>query len=188
MNNSTRLSFDQIRLSDAELRYAAFQNVLNQTIEPVAWAYEVWDEMLDLLETGDNHQRSIAVQVLANLAKSDPEQRMTADLDKVMTVIKDEKFVTARHALQTMWKIAVANETLSKMVTDRLAERYKNCIYEKNATLIRYDIIQVFRKIYDVLRDETIRQTAVELIEIEEDLKYKKKYNGIWKDLLKATK
>jgi hypothetical protein len=37
------------------------------------------------------------------------------------------------------------------------------------------------RKLYGAIGDEKVREKALELIEIEQDLKYRKKYAGLWK-------
>jgi len=47
--------------------------------------------------------------------------------------------------------------------------------------LIRYDILQSMRNVYDVVKDQKIKKKALELIETEEDLKYRKKYASLWK-------
>jgi hypothetical protein len=60
------------------------------------------------------------------------------------------------------------------LVVEGLETRFKECIPEKNCTLIRYDIIQDLKNLYDEIKDETIRKKALELIELEEDLKYRK--------------
>jgi ribosomal protein L17 len=186
MDQITKQHFDSLQSTDANLRYASFQYIINLTKQPVDWAYEAWDDMLALTKNGDNHQRTIAVQVLSNLAKSDPEQRMLKDLEKLIAVTKDEKFVTARHSLQSLWKVGIASKELQKKVLDRLVKRFKECIAEKNCTLIRYDILEVLRKIYDQVNDEKIKNTSLALIETEDDLKYRKKYMGLWKDILKT--
>ena len=54
----------------------------------------------------DNHNRAIAAQVLCNLAKSDPQYRMLKDFGALLAVIKDERFVTARHCMQAVKKYA----------------------------------------------------------------------------------
>jgi len=64
---------------------------------------------------------------------------------------------------------------------DGLERRFKECITEKNCTLIRYDIIQSLRNVYDVIKDEKVKEKALELIETEDDLKYRKKYASLWK-------
>ncbi|MEJ7676927.1 MAG: hypothetical protein WKG06_03430 [Segetibacter sp.] len=188
MDQITCEHLNKLHSNNPDTRYASFQYIINLTKQPVEWAYEVWDDLLNLLRTGDNHQRTIAVQVLSNLAKSDPEERMLKDLDHLMTVTKDEKFVTARHSLQSLWKVAVVNEDLKKKVVDNLSKRFDECISEKNCTLIRYDILEVFRKVYGQVHDDKLKDTALSLIEKEDDVKYRKKYTGLWKDLLKGTK
>jgi hypothetical protein len=62
-----------------------------------------------------------------------------------------------------------------------LTERFRNCVDEKNGTLIRFDIIQGLRKLYDKENDDTVKQIALDLIETEEDLKYRKKYAAVWR-------
>ena len=63
----------------------------------------------------------------------------------------------------------------------RLERRYGECITENNGTLVRCDIIQNFRNLYDATGDETIKQKALELIEIENDPRYRNKYASFWK-------
>ena len=181
MDKITRTNLDNLRSEDKEVQNKAFFSVLEATDTPVDWAYEVWDEMVATLRHKDNHQRAIAAQVLCNLARSDPENRMLKDFDALLTVTKDERFVTARHCLQSLWKVGVAGKKQQQKVVDGLTGRFKECITEKNCTLIRYDIIEDLRKLYDVVKDDTVRERALELIETEEDTKYRKKYARLWR-------
>ena len=89
--------------------------------------------------------------------------------------------MTARHCLQNLWKVGAAGKAQQLLVVKGLEARFHECISEKNCTLIRYDIIVNFRQIYDAVKDETVKAKALELIETEDDLKYKKKYAGVWK-------
>lgn len=188
MDHTTREHIHALHGTDPNLRYTSFLYIINLTQQPVDWAYEVWDDMLALLQSKDNHQRSIAVQVLSNLTKSDPEKRMLKDFDQLFVVTKDEKFVTARHSLQSLWMVGVVNEDLKKKVVDQLSKRFHECISEKNCTLIRYDILEVFRKIYDQTADEKLKDKALGLIEQEDDPKYKKKYSALWKQTLTSAR
>ncbi|WPP52117.1 hypothetical protein [Catalinimonas niigatensis] len=188
METTTKKHLNNLNNTDKVLRYVSFQHIMKLTDQPVDWAYEVWDGLLILLKEGDNHQRTMAVQLLSNLTKSDPQQRMLIDFERLMSVTKDEKFVTARHSLQALWKIGIVSETCRNKVIEALSKRFEECSTEKNGTLIRYDIIEVFRKMYDEVEDEKLRDTAVALIETEDDAKYRKKYSAIWKDILKGQK
>ena len=180
MDKITRMHLDNLNSQDGDLRYKAFLYVLKVTDKRVDWAYEVWDEMVENLRHGDNHQRAIAAQVLCNLAKSDPKNRMLKDFDALLAVTKDERFVTARHCLQAIWKVGAAGKKQQKMVVDGLARRFRDCVAEKNWGLIRYDIIQGLEKLYDQVHDEQVRMKALELIESEEDIKYRRKYARLW--------
>ncbi len=181
MDKITRTHLKNLQSEDRDLQNKAFFFILHATDKPVGWAYEVWDVMLAGLTHKDNHVRAIAAQVLCNLAKSDPKNRMLKDFNALLAVTKDEGFVTARHCMQALWKVGVAGEKQKKILVQGLAGRFKECIKEKNCTLIRYDIQQSLRNVYDKDNDERIRKKALDLIETEKDLKYRKKYATLWR-------
>jgi hypothetical protein len=176
-----RTHVDHIRSEDKDLQNKAFSFLLEATNQHVSWAYEIWDEMLEGLTHKDNHVRAISAQILSNLAKSDPKNRMLSDFDKLLAVTKDERFVTARHCLQSLWKVGVVGKKQQKFYMEGLEHRFRECSTEKNCTLIRYDILQSMRNVYSEVTDEKIRTKALELIEIEEDPKYRNKYASLWK-------
>jgi HEAT repeat protein len=181
MDAATRTHIDNIHSSDKDAQNAAYYAVIEATDKPVDWAYEVWDGMVADLRHKDNHVRAIAAQVLCNLAKSDPENRMLKDFEALLNVTKDERFVTARHCMQALWKVGIVGNPQQEQYMEGLERRYKECVAEKNTTLIRSDIIQSMRNVYDVVKDEAIKAKALALIEIEDDLKYRKKYATFWK-------
>lgn len=181
MDAITRSHLDNIRSKDKELQGKAYIYLLEATENTVDWAYEAWDELVNDLNHKDNHVRAISSQVLANLAKSDPKQRMRNDFPALLAVTKDERFVTARHCMQSIWKVGIAGKEQQRILVGGLEQRFRECITEKNCTLIRYDIIQGFKNLYDVVDDEEVREKALELIEIEEDFKYRKKYASLWR-------
>ena len=181
MDKLTRTHLENIRSKDRELQNKAFFYILNITEKPVDWAYDVWDDMVAGLTHEDNHVRAIAAQILCNFAKSDPKERILNDFHALLELTRDERFVTARHCLQSLWKVGVAGKKQQKMYMQGLERRFNECVSEKNGTLIRYDILQSMRNVYDQVKDEKIKKKALELIELEEDLKYRKKYASLWK-------
>ncbi|MBI5353330.1 MAG: hypothetical protein HZB50_11880 [Chloroflexi bacterium] len=181
MDKTIRAHLNNIHSEDGQLQNNAYSSLMEKTEKPVSWAYEAWDELFDGLKHKDNHVRAISAQLLSNLAKSDPKGRMLKDFDKLLAVTKDERFVTARHCLQSIWKVGLAGKKQQEILLNGLARRYYECVAEKNCTLIRYDIIQDFRNLYDAVKDEKIKALAFELIEKEDDIKYRKKYATVWK-------
>ena len=181
MNTFLQQNFEKLHTRDRERQSQAFDSLIQASEQPVDWAYEAWDTVVADLRHPDNLVRAVAAQVLCNLAKSDPEKRILKDFPALLAVTKDERFVTARHCMQALWKVGVVGEAQKKMLVAGLASRFSQCITEKNCTLIRYDILQSLRNVYDVVKDEKIREMALELIETENDLKYRKKYESLWK-------
>jgi hypothetical protein len=181
MDELTRTHLENLYSEDRELQNQAFTFILDATEKTVDWAYDAWDRLVDSLSHKDNHVRAIAAQVLCNLAKSDPEKRMLNDFDSLLGVTKDERFVTARHCLQALWKVGAAGKEQQAILVEGLERRFQECKTEKNCTLIRYDIIQGFRNLYNEVKDEGIREKALALIETEEDPKYRKKYASVWR-------
>src|SRR5215212_159430 len=181
MDNKLQKHVDNLRSEERELQNQAFFYILEATEKPVDWAYEVWDELVEGLHHKDNHVRAISAQCLCNLAKSDPQNRMQKDFPALMAVTKDDRFVTARHCLQSIWKVGASGQEMRKIVVEAFEDRFRNCASEKNCTLIRYDLIVGLKKLYEEVKDENIKEKALELIETEADLKYRKKYASVWK-------
>jgi hypothetical protein len=181
MDTSTQITLKNLWSPDKNLQNEAFYAILAATDQPVDWAYQVWGEMVRGLTDKDNHVRAIAAQVLCGLAKSDPEQRILRDFPALLNVTRDERFVTARHCMQALWKIGVAGKPQQKVYLEGMETRFNECASEKNCTLIRSDIAESLRSVYDLVKDEAIREKALALIETEPNLKYRKKYASIWK-------
>jgi hypothetical protein len=181
MDKKTRTHLDNIHSEDGQLQNKAYATLMNATEKPVDWAYEAWDELVEGLTHKDNHVRAISSQLLSNLAKSDPKDRMLKDFDKLLAVTKDEKFVTARHCLQSIWKVGLGGKNSQQLVVKGLEKRFHECATEKNCTLIRYDILVGLHNLYTATTSSEIQEKALELIETEADLKYRKKYASVWK-------
>ncbi|WP_410511911.1 hypothetical protein PaeBR_17935 [Paenibacillus sp. BR2-3] len=128
MDRDIEVYITNLRSQDRDLRYQAFLYIQSITNEKVDWAYDVWDSLKDDLTHPDNHRRAIAAQLLCNLAKSDPEGRMLSDFSDVLKLTKDKRFVTARHCIQSLWKVGLAGKQQKAMLIEGLAERFRNCI------------------------------------------------------------
>ncbi|SEP49016.1 hypothetical protein [Amycolatopsis saalfeldensis] len=182
MDQTIRRNLDDIRGPDKTARSRAFEAVIAETDSSVDWAYDVWDEVVADLGHQDNHVRAIAAQLLCNLAKSDPEVRLATDFPALLNVTRDDRFVTARHCLQALWKVGAAGPRQREIWREGLVLRFTECLAEKNWSLIRYDILQSMRNVHDITKDDGIQTTARDLIAGETDEKYRKKYAKLWKD------
>ncbi len=159
----------------------AYMFLMQKTEKPVDWAYEASGELIEGLTHKDNHIRAICGQLLGNLGRSDPKGRMFKDFEKLLNVTRDEKFVTARHTLQNIWKVGLGGKNAQQLLVQGLEKRFKECVKERNTTLIRYDILVSLRNLYNATTSSEIREKSLELIELEKDPKYQKKYATVWK-------
>lgn len=116
MDEITSTHLKNIRSNDKALQNGAFEHLMAATAVPVPWAYEAGDDLVTGLSGKNNRVRSITSQILCHLAKRDPEKRMLTDFDKLLLVTKDERFVTARHCLQAIWKVGLAGSEQREMV------------------------------------------------------------------------
>ena len=181
MDELTESQFDKLESADKNDQFAAFDYIMTAITQPVDWAYEIWEQLKTDLVHRDSHRRSRAAQFLAGLAISDPEQRIVRDFAAVWEVTRDPRFVTARHSLQSIWRIGLAGQQQLDLALGALASRFRSCAAEKNGGLIRFDIMDSLKKLYDATGNDSVRQTVAELIELEQDDKNRKKLEAVWK-------
>jgi hypothetical protein len=181
MDKTLQTHLDNLWTSDRAAQNAAYAFVMQAAEQPVDWAYEVWDEVVANLTHADNHNRAIAGQLLSRLAISDPDRRILNDFKTLLNVTRDERFVTARHVMQSIWRVGLAGEEPCALLLEGLETRYAECAKEKNGALTRYDIHATMRNLYDAVAVEKIKASALAWIELETDLKNRKKYGGVWK-------
>lgn len=181
MNARIRALFAARESSDRDAAYQAFVDLMALTEKPVRWSYEVWDQMVSDLSHKDGHKRAFAAQMLARLALSDPESRMRRDFAALAGVMRDEKTVTARHALQSLWRVGRAGEDQLALVLDALTKRYRECSSEKNGSLVRTDVIESLGHLFRAVGDPSIEAHAETLLISEKDEKARKKQRASWK-------
>jgi hypothetical protein len=173
--------FGDLWSKDRAAQNSAYAAILPLAEARVDWAYAVWEDVVEHLGSTDNHDRAIAGQLLPRLALSDPEQRIVQDLPRLMVVTKDDKFVTARHTIQSLWRIGLAGDVPKVALLKAVERRFADCATHKSATLIRYDLLEGLRKLADATGDNDIRSLADRLIASEPDVKYQKKYKSLWR-------
>jgi hypothetical protein len=175
--------FADLESKDDKVRYPAFKELLSLSEEKVNWIYDKWFELTGKLKSDNSYQRSIGLMLLANLAKSDSENRLGTILDMYLEFFEDEKFITSRQCIQNVWKIAIANEKNRERIVKELQKTYyENINHHKHSNLIKQDIIGSLNMISQQTKDEEIRKKIVELIDSELDEKLIKTLRKIVKD------
>ncbi len=177
--------FDDFESRDRDKAYQALCGLFEMTTKPVDWAYEVWDRLVGDLKHRDGHKRAFAAQMLARLAISDPDGRMLRDFPKVAAVMKDDKTVTARHTLQSLWRIGLAGDRHLALVVKALEKRFKECAAERIGALVRTDVITALGKLAKATGDSSIEARVTALIESESDEASRRKQAAAWRKAMK---
>ena len=174
MNNISEIDnlFNAVGSKDDKARFAAFQKLLVITEQPVSWIYDKWFLLTEKLESKNSYQRTIGFMLIANLCKSDTQNRLSQIIDKLLDVTNDEKFITARQAFQNVWKIALHNRPLEPKIMNHLENEWAENIHlSSHPNLIKQDIISSIKKVYDSTKNEALAQIAEKLIGLESDEK-----------------
>lgn len=181
MSERVRALFADRDSADGQAAYQALVELFEMTEKPVEWAYDFWDRLLSDLTHRGGDKRAFAAQMLARLAISDPDGRMLEDFPKVAAVMRDEKTVTARHTLQSLWRVGLAGPKQKAMVLEAYEQRFRECAQEKNGTLVRTDVVTALGELSEATGDETIEARVNTLIESEPDEKQRKKQRAAWR-------
>jgi len=156
-------------------RYAAFKELCQLTEGKADWIYDKFYGLAEKLTSENSYQRSIGFILLANLSKSDSEKRNLKITERLLSILDDEKFITARLAIQNAWKFAVSISEMEKNVLTALKTAYYESRHlAAHPNLIRGDVILSLRNIYNFYKDEDILNEVKKMIEEENDLKTKK--------------
>jgi hypothetical protein len=167
---------------DKAKSYDALVRLFELTEHEVNWAYDVWSTLVADLTHADLHKRSFSAQMLARLSISDPEGRMLTDFPAVVAVMRDKSFVVARHTLQSLWRVGLAGPAQAKLVLEALEARFRDCEGEKNASLVRTDVITSLRQLWGAVGDTGIETRAKALMDSELDEKARKKQRAAWRN------
>jgi hypothetical protein len=89
---------------DDKVRYNAFL-LLQSNSRELPFVYEHWSELENKLESLNSYQRSLGVMLLAENVKWDKDNRFIKTISKYLRCCNDEKFITARQAIQGLESI-----------------------------------------------------------------------------------
>lgn len=162
--------FEELNSKDGKIRYNSLQELIRITDNIVVWVYDKWYVLQDKLLSDNSYQRSIGLMLLANLAKSDTENRMGAILDNYLAFFNDEKFITSRQCLQNVWKIAVHHTSNRTRIVKELEKTYLESIHlASHGNLIKEDVIFCLVQIAKQSQDKPTLEKANKLIDNEID-------------------
>jgi len=178
-----RSALDRLASGERDSQGDDFTQLQQLTAQPVAWADAAWQLVVPLLRHRDNRVRSIAGQFLTRLAAAGASRAtVLSGFDALVAVTHDERFVTARHVLTSLWQVGLVDGEVRLRLLEKLGERCRSASEEKNAALIRYDILCCLRHLFDETGDITVKSAAHALIANEPEEKNTRKMQAVWRN------
>jgi hypothetical protein len=145
-NNDIDVLVDFLTKTDDRIRYHAFL-LLKENSQDSPKAYSYWDTFKSKLGSDNSYQRSIGLMLIAENAKWDKNGKLEKTIDEYLGCCTDEKFITARQAIQGLAKIVTAtktyNEKIKQYMTNFPFEKYP----KNQQGLLKKDVSNIIKNI-----------------------------------------
>jgi len=142
---------------DDKIRYQAFL-LLQASSRILPLVYPYWHILEGKLESDNSYQRSVGLKLIAENVKWDKEGKFAKTLDKYLSRCADEKFITARQAIQALSHIITAtaayNDSIKRSLASFPFQKYKN----GQQKLLKKDISAILEMIDEKRQPNSIVQ------------------------------
>ncbi len=132
-----------------DIRYAAFLTLQKRSMAH-ADVYPFWDALAQKLDHENSYQRSIGVMLLSENIRWDTSDRLDAVLPRYMACFRDEKFITARQAIQSLQSWLPQRPDLYPAIVEELTDIHVDQLPPTQRKLILLDIVNALLLIQEV--------------------------------------
>ena len=181
----TQLSqlLEDIRSKKDEIRSNSFKILTKISEEQPEVLYKKWDYLADLLDSDNHYHRYISINILANLAIVDIQNKFEKIFDKYFSNIDGHKTMVAGQTALNSGKIVKAKPKLQTKITNRLLNIEKTH-QGKQIDLIKAYVIEAFNEYFAESSD---KKTIINFVEAQLESK-SPKTKKVAKDFLKKWK
>jgi hypothetical protein len=129
---------------DDNLRYNAFLLLqANSRLSPLVYAH--WSVLEQKLGSDNSYQRSLGVMLLAENVRWDKEGKFGKALPAFLRCCGDEKFITARQAIQALAQVVKIDSRYNEKIKQHLAILPLGKYKENQQNLLNKDIAAVLK-------------------------------------------
>ncbi len=128
------------------LRYNAFL-LLQSNSRLFPYVHRYWDELEGKLSSDNSYQRSIGLMLIAENVKWDKEGRFDKTLANYLGCCLDEKFITARQAIQGLARVLDATDSYDRRIGQNLSRMDFSQYKENQQKLLKKDAAAILRMI-----------------------------------------
>jgi len=141
-----RFLIQTLNEKDDDVRYNAFL-LLQSSSREFPFVYEYWSDLEGKLENSNSQQRSLGVMLIAENVKWDRDNKFSKTVSKYLRSCNDEKFITARQAIQGLETIVKATDKFNDEIKQSLANLRLSQYKENQQKLINKDISNIIKRI-----------------------------------------
>jgi hypothetical protein len=131
---------------DDAVRYNAFLLLqANSRLFPLVYSH--WEELEKKMDSPNSYQRSLGLMLIAENVKWDNDDKFCKTIDNYLSCCVDEKFITARQAIQGLANVVKATSKYDNKIKQALnvlqIDKYK----ENQQSLLKKDIAAITKMI-----------------------------------------
>jgi hypothetical protein len=147
-----REAFDGVLSKNDVVRQNSFQTLNFLSEKHPDRIYGKWDFFADLIRRGNSFHKYIAVWIIANLTKADPENKFEKLFDDYYGLLGDKSVIPAGHVATKSGKIALAKPELQAKITNRLLD-IDNTV-QRHKDLVKSGAIESFDAYFEESKDQ----------------------------------
>lgn len=114
--------------------------------------YDRWDFFANLIRKGNSFHKYMAIWIIANLTKADPENRFEKLFDDYYGLLGDKSVIPAGHVAAKSGIIALAKPELQGDITNRLLD-IDNTV-QRHKDLVKAGAIESFDAYFEQSKDQ----------------------------------
>jgi hypothetical protein len=145
-------AFDGFLSKNDIVRQNSFQTLNFLSEKHPDSVYGRWDFFADLIRRGNSFHKYIAVWVIANLTKADPENKFEKIFDNYYGLLCDKSVIPAGHVAAKSGTIALAKPELQGKITNRLLD-IDNTV-QRHKDLVKSGAIEAFDAYFEESKDQ----------------------------------
>jgi hypothetical protein len=144
--NKTDVTFLVERLSEKDdvIRYNAFL-LLQANSREFPYTYEHWNTLEGKLESDNSYQRSLGLMLIAENVRWDKASKFDKSIGKYMGCCADEKFITARQAIQGLANVLDATDKYNNQIKQHLSMLQFSQYKENQQKLLTKDVANIIK-------------------------------------------
>jgi hypothetical protein len=153
---------EEVSSKKESARHTSFKALLSISEERPEVLYSKWDFFADLIGSKNTSFKYIAIYIIANLTRTDTENRFEKIFEKYYGLLNDESVIPAAHVAGNSGKIARAKPGLQTRITNKLLNIDKTRYAPGRKELIKGYAIEAFGEYFSEAKD---RQKIIEFVE-----------------------